>query len=48
MSVIDSVRVGLGLVRSDLYSCWECDATFLAATTPDECVYCGSSELKTI
>lgn len=46
MSVIESIRTGLGFAREDLYHCWECDANFLVGSPPDECVYCGSTDLS--
>jgi rRNA maturation endonuclease Nob1 len=47
MSVIDSVRTGLGIVHEDLHHCWECDANFQSAGPLDECVYCGSTDVRT-
>ncbi len=47
MSVLDDVRAGLGIVRDELYHCWECDANFLSDRSLDECAYCGSGEVTT-
>ncbi|WP_161569880.1 hypothetical protein [Salinigranum halophilum] len=47
MSVIDSVRTGLGIARGDLHHCWECDANFQTAGPLDECVYCESTDIRT-
>lgn len=45
MSIIESLRTGLGFARDELYHCWECDANFQSVTA-DECVYCETSELR--
>ena len=46
MSVIESVWSGLGIARDELHHCWECDANFQLAGPLDECVYCGSPDVR--